>query len=67
MVRPNGTTLKNLLKYKDTKEFVLAIYIITTSSTEEIIRQNDCERGFLDNLLLKQDFDKKIMINVITS
>ena len=40
--------------------------IITTSSTQEIIRQNKCQIRFLDKLLLKQDVDKKFMINKIT-
>ena len=28
--------------------------------------QNKCQMRFLDNLLLKQDVDKKLMINAIT-
>ena len=44
------------------KEFVLAMDIITTFSTEEIIKQNKCVIMFLDEFLLKQNIDKKVMI-----
>ena len=40
--------------------------IITNFSTQEIIRHNNCQMRFLDNLVLKQDVDKKLMINPIT-
>ena len=40
--------------------------IITTFSTHEIIRQNKCQIRLLETLVLKQDVDKKLMINVIT-
>ena len=39
--------------------------MITTSSTQEIIRQNKCQMKFLDKLVLKQYNDKKLMINAI--
>ena len=47
------------------KEVVSSMDIITTSSTQEIIRQNKCQMRFVDKLLLKQDVDHKLMINVI--
>ena len=39
--------------------------IITSSSTQEIISQNECQIIFLDKLVLRQDFKKKLKINVI--
>ena len=48
------------------KEFVSEINIIITSPTQEIIRENKCQMRFLDKLLLKQNFNHKLMINVIT-
>ena len=39
--------------------------IITTFSTQEIIRQNKCQMRFLDKLVFKQDIDGKLMINLI--
>ena len=38
--------LENLLKDKDTKEVVSEMYIITTFSTQEIIRHNKCQMNF---------------------
>ena len=37
--------------------------IITTFFTHEIIRQNKCQIRLLETLVLKQDVDKKLMIN----
>ena len=48
------------------KEVVSEMDIIITSYTKEIIRQNKCPMRFLDKLALKQDFYKKLIINVIT-
>ena len=48
------------------KEVVSAMNIITSLSTQEIIRQNKCQMMFLDKLLLKQDVDNKLTINSIT-
>ena len=48
------------------KEVVSEMDIIITSYTKEIIRQNKCPMRFLDKLVLKQDFYKKLIINVIT-
>ena len=39
--------------------------IMISSSTQEKIRQNECQMRFLDKLVLKQDLDKKLMINEI--
>ena len=39
--------------------------IIVTLLTQEIIRQNKCQMRFIDKSVLKQSFDKKLMINVI--
>ena len=47
------------------KEVLLAIDIIINSSAQEIIRQNNCQMRFLDQSVLKQNFDKKSMINSI--
>ena len=55
-----------LLKDKDTKEFLLAMDISITLSTQETIRQNKCQMRFIDKLVLKQESDKKLMINYIT-
>ena len=41
--------------------------IIITSSKQEIIRQNKCQMSFLEKLVLKQNFDKKLIIIEITS
>ena len=38
---------------------------ITTLSTQEIIRHNKCQMGFLEKLVLKRDVDNKLMINTI--
>ena len=40
--------------------------IIITSSAQETIRQNKCQMRLQYKLVLKQDFDNKLMINVIT-
>ena len=40
--------------------------IIITSSTQEIISQNKCQMRFLDKLVLKQNFDQKLMTSLIT-
>ena len=40
--------------------------IIIIISTQEIISQNKCQMRFLDKLVLKQDFGKKLLINAIT-
>ena len=58
--------LEYVLKDNDTKEVLLAMDIIIILSTQKIIRQNKSQMRFLDNLSLKQEFDKKLMINVIT-
>ena len=39
--------------------------IIITVLTQEIIRQNKCQMRLLDKLLLKQNFDQKLIINAI--
>ena len=39
--------------------------IITTSSTQEMIRQNKCQMRFLDMLVLKQYVDNQLMIVAI--
>ena len=58
--------LEYVLKDNDTKEVLLAMDIIIILSTQKIIRQNKSQMRFLDKLSLKQEFDKKLMINVIT-
>ena len=58
--------LKYFLKDKDMKEVLSAMDIITTSSTQGIIWQNKCHMMFIDKSVLKQDTDKKLMINSIT-
>ena len=40
--------------------------IIINSSTQEIISQNKRQIRFLDKLVLKQNFDRKLIINTIT-
>ena len=57
--------MEYFLKDKDKKEVVSEMDIIITLSAQEIIRQNKCQMRFLDKLLLKQKFDKKLMINAI--
>ena len=47
------------------KQVVSATDIIITLSKQEIIRQNKCQKRFLDKLVLKQNFDQKLMINYI--
>ena len=54
----NYVILEYFLKYYSIKEVVSAIYIITNLSTQEIIRQNQCQISFLDKLVLKKDADK---------
>ena len=51
--------LENFMRYKDTKEVVSAMYLITNFSTTEIIKQNQCQMRFLDKSLLKQNVDEK--------
>ena len=58
--------LEYVLKYTAMKEVVSEMDIIIIFSTQTIIRHNKCQMRFLDKVLLKQDFDKKIMINTIT-
>ena len=41
------------------------MYISTTFLSQEIIRHNKCQTKFLDKLVLKQNFDYKLMINSI--
>ena len=48
------------------KEVVSEMDIINTSSTQEIIKRNKHQMRFLENLLVKKDVDKKLMINTIT-
>ena len=48
-----------LLKDKYMKEVLSEMYIITTSSTQEIIIQNKCQMMFLENLLLKRILNLK--------
>ena len=60
----NDVILEYLLKYKATKEVVSAMDIFTTFPTKEIIRKNNCKMRFLYKLVLKQDVDKKLMVNV---
>ena len=62
----NSIILEYLFKDKDMKEVVSEMEIIITLYTQEKIRQNKCQIRFLDNLVLKQDLDKKLMINGIT-
>ena len=62
----NYIILEYILKYKYMKEVVSSMDIIITSSTQEIIRHNKCQMRFLDKLVLKHHFDKKLMINEIT-
>ena len=38
--------------------------IIAAYSTQEGIRRNKCQIFYLTNLILKQDVDKKLMVNV---
>ena len=40
------------------EEVVSETYIITNSSTQEIISQNKCQMRFLDKFLLKHNIDK---------
>ena len=61
----HSAMLEYLLKDKDMKEVVSVMDIITTFPTQEIISQNKCQMRFLDKLLLKQYFDKKLIINLI--
>ena len=56
----NYVILEYFLKYYSIKEVVSAIYIITNLSTQEIIRQNQCQISFLDKLVLKKDADKNL-------
>ena len=48
------------------KEVLSSMDIITIFFTPEIIRQNKCQMRFLEKLVLKQDVDKKLIINAIT-
>ena len=51
----HSVILEYFLKYKSMKELVLEIYIITTSSTEEILIQNEYQMRFLDICLLRKN------------
>ena len=46
--------LEYILKETAIKEVVSTIYILTTSSTQEIVSQNNFQVRFLDNFRLKQ-------------
>ena len=59
----NSVVLEYLLKYKYDKDVSSAMDIITTLSTQEIMRHNKCQMRYFDVLVLKQDVDKKLMIN----
>ena len=50
----NYMILEYILKEKAMKEVVSKIYIFTTSSTQEIVSQNNFQVRFLDNFRLKQ-------------
>ena len=50
--------IEYLLKYKTMEEGLSETYIITNSSTQEIISQNKCQMRFLDKILLKHNIDK---------
>ena len=52
------------LKDKVTKEVWSEIDIITTLSTQKIIRKNKRQMRFLYKLLFKQDVDKKLVITI---
>ena len=58
--------MEYFLKDKDKKEVVSEMDIIITLSAQEIIRQNKCQMRFIEKLVLKQYFDNKLMLNVIT-
>ena len=53
-----------LLKDKYMKEVVSEKYVLITSSTHKITRQNECQLLFLDKLVLENS-DQKLMINKI--
>ena len=55
-----------LLKDNDIREVVSEMYVTTISPVQGITRQNKCQTVFIEKLVLKQDFDIKIMINAIT-
>ena len=59
----NYVILEYLLKDKYMNKIVSAMDIIITLSAPEIIRQNKCQMIFLDKLVLRQNFDHKLMIN----
>ena len=61
----NSIILENFFKDKVIKGGVSEMYIINTSSTQEIIGYNKCQMRFLNKLVFEQEFDKKLMINVI--
>ena len=58
--------IEYVLKDKYTNEVKSEVDIITNFSTQKIIWQNKCLMRFLDRLVLKHDFDKKLMMNAIT-
>ena len=61
----HSVILEFLLKDKYMKEVISEMAIIMTSPTQEILRQNHWQIMFLENLALKQNFDKTSMINKI--
>ena len=54
------------LKDEAMNEVVSALYITTTLSTQEIIRQNKCKMSFLGKIRLKQGVDKTLMVSEIS-
>ena len=51
----NFVILEYLLKYKTLEEVVSEMDIVTSFSTQYILRHNECQIRFLDKLVLKQD------------
>ena len=62
----HSVIIEYFMKDKNMNEVVSATDIIITFYTHEIIRHNKCQMRFLYKLVLKQEFDKKLMINEIT-
>ena len=58
--------LKYLLKDKLTEEVVSEMDIIINLHRQEISRLNKCQMRFIEELVLKEDVDRKCMITAIT-